>query len=83
MIKTAVIGVGSIGQHHARVYSQLSNSQLVGVSDQDLDRAREIGKLYDVPAYENYQELLEKEAPQAVSVAVPTILQHRQPPESR
>lgn len=73
MIKTAVIGVGSIGQHHARIYSQLKNSQLVGVADLDLDAARRIGTHYDVPAYENYRELLENEKPEAVTVAVPTI----------
>ena len=35
MIKTAVIGVGSMGQHHARVYSQLKGSDLMAVSDAD------------------------------------------------
>ena len=73
MIKTAVIGVGSMGQHHARIYSQLDNSELVGVSDIDMDVARKIADNYDVPAYDNYQELLEKEKPEAVTVAVPTI----------
>ena len=42
MIKTAVIGVGSIGQHHARIYNQLENSELVGVSDIDINVARKI-----------------------------------------
>lgn len=77
MIKTAVIGVGSIGQHHARIYSQLEGSELVGVADSDLDIAKNIAKRYDVPAYEKYQELLEKEQPEAVTVAVPTIKHER------
>ncbi|MCJ7622093.1 MAG: Gfo/Idh/MocA family oxidoreductase [Anaerolineaceae bacterium] len=72
MIKTAVIGVGSMGQHHARVYSQLENSQLVGVADTDLNIARKIGDSFDVPAYDNYLEMLEVEKPEAVTVAVPT-----------
>ncbi len=73
MIKTAVIGVGSMGQHHARIYAQLEGSELVGVSDLDIKVAKNIANRYDVPAYDNYQELLEKEKPQAVTVAVPTI----------
>ena len=73
MIRTAVIGVGSMGQHHARVYSQLDKSKLVGVSDVDLKVASRIAGNYDVPAYDNYLEMLEKENPEAVTVAVPTI----------
>jgi predicted dehydrogenase len=73
MIKTAVVGVGSIGQHHARIYNQLDKSELVGISDLDIDRAKSIADRYDVPAYENYLDLLEKEKPDAVTIAVPTI----------
>ena len=32
-IRTGVIGVGSMGQNHARIYDKISN--LVGVSDYD------------------------------------------------
>ena len=72
MVKTAVIGVGSMGQHHARVYSQLENSQLVGVSDTDLNIAKNVADRFDVPAYDNYIKMLEIEKPEAVTVAVPT-----------
>lgn len=77
MIKTAVIGVGSMGQHHARIYSQIKESALVGVSDVSKEVANKIAGSYDVPAYDNYQELLDKEKPDAVTVAVPTV-QHKQ-----
>jgi predicted dehydrogenase len=77
MLKTAVIGVGSIGQHHARIYSQLKNSQLVGVADLNLEQARSVANLYDVPAFDDYRVLLEEEKPEAVSVAVPTVLHER------
>ena len=73
MIKTAVVGVGSMGQHHARIYDQLDKSKLVGISDLDFNRAKSIADRYDVPAYENYIDLLEKEKPDAVTIAVPTI----------
>jgi len=30
MLKAAVIGVGAMGRHHARVYDQMTETQLVG-----------------------------------------------------
>src|SRR6266705_2806139 len=39
-IKVGVIGVGSLGQHHARVFAELAGARLVGVAD--VDRARAI-----------------------------------------
>jgi len=41
-VDVGVVGVGSMGQHHARAYSELSNANLVGVFDTDSDRAAEI-----------------------------------------
>ncbi len=73
-LKTAVIGVGSMGKNHARVYSELAESNLVGISDANLDSAQSIAKIFGTNAYSDYHELLEKEKPQAVSVAVPTAL---------
>ena len=42
MINAGVIGVGSMGRHHARVYRELPDVDLVGVYDVDHDRAREV-----------------------------------------
>lgn len=73
MIRVGVVGVGAMGQHHARIYSQLGC--LVGVSDADAATAKGIGEKYAVPYYTNYRELLGKV--DAVSIVVPTTL-HRQ-----
>lgn len=64
-----VIGVGSMGRHHARVYNELSDANLVGVADHDVDRAREIAREYDTTARET-EDLLE--TADAVTIAVPT-----------
>jgi len=74
LIKVGVVGVGMMGQHHARVYSEL-NCELVGVADKNLEQAKKIGELYSTNYYEGYQELLDKV--DAVSIVVPTSL-HRQ-----
>jgi predicted dehydrogenase len=74
MIRTAVIGVGSMGQNHARVYSELGQCQLVAVSDQNGAVAAAVAKRYQVTPYTDYRQLLETERPDAVTVAVPTAL---------
>ncbi len=73
-IRTGVIGVGNIGQHHARIYASLPGSQLVGIADIDPQRAQEIAARYQVPAYADYRTLLDKV--DAVSVAAPTTMHH-------
>jgi len=73
-LKAAVIGVGSMGRHHARVYTALPATTLVGVVDRDAERVHDIGATYGVPAYTDYREMLETEQPDLVTVAVPTSL---------
>ncbi len=73
-IRTGVIGVGNIGQHHARIYASLPDSHLVGIADIHPGRAQEIADRYQVPAYADYRALLDQV--QAVSVAAPTTLHH-------
>lgn len=74
MIKVAVIGVGSMGRNHARVYSELADVRLVGVADDNLQVANAVARSFNTTAYQDYRELLEKEQPDAVSIAVPTAL---------
>lgn len=73
-MKVAVIGVGSMGRNHARVYSELAEAELVAVSDADSKQAESIAEKFGAHAYTDYHELLEKEKPDAVSIAVPTVL---------
>lgn len=72
MIKVGVIGVGSMGKHHPRIYSELDNVELIGIVDKDRKKARKIGKKYETKLYNNYEDLYEKI--DAVSIAVPTPL---------
>jgi len=77
IIRLGVVGVGSMGQNHARLYSQpiTQNSKLVGVADADSTRAKEIGEKYGVPYYSDYHDLMGKV--DAVSIAVPTTLHYK------
>jgi UDP-N-acetylglucosamine 3-dehydrogenase len=74
-MKVGVIGVGAMGQHHARVYHEMDGVELIGVSDVDRMRAEEIATMHGARAFTDYRELLSCDL-DAVSVAVPTTL-HR------
>jgi predicted dehydrogenase len=75
MINVGVVGVGYLGQHHARIYWELSKEmkdiKLVAVVDSDLQRAKEIAHKYNCKAYDNHKYILEKV--DAVSIVSPTI----------
>lgn len=75
-LKAAVIGVGSMGRHHARVYTQISQTTLVGVADADAATAKGIANQHGVPSYTDYAALLTEEKPDIVTVAVPTRYHH-------
>lgn len=69
-VKVAVVGVGHLGQHHARIYAELPGVELVAVADISEARRREVGSRLRVHAVPDYRSLLGKV--DAVSVAVPT-----------
>ena len=74
MIKTAVVGVGSFGQQHARVLDSLPQAELVAVVDRNADRAAEVAERFGCEALSDVAALAGKV--EAASVAVPTAL-HR------
>lgn len=71
-IRVGVIGVGALGQHHARVYSTLPDTALVGVVDSRPGRAEEIAAPLGTQAFSDYRQLFGKV--DAVSIAAPTTL---------
>ncbi len=71
--KVAVIGVGSMGRNHARVYWELPEVDLVGVADDNPTVAELIAKRYNTKPYADYRQLLDEQRPDAVTVSVPTI----------
>jgi predicted dehydrogenase len=70
-----VIGVGALGQHHARVYAQLPDVRLAGVHDASTSRAEEVAGRHGTRAYTDVAALIAD--CDAVSVAVPTVDHHR------
>lgn len=73
-IKVGVIGVGHLGEHHARIYSEHSQAELVGMYDLDVDKAKGKAEKYKTKYFEELNELLEQV--EAVSLVVPTSLHY-------
>ncbi|CAG7649110.1 Gfo/Idh/MocA family oxidoreductase [Paenibacillus allorhizosphaerae] len=70
-MKVGVVGTGSMGKNHARVYSSLHDyCQLAGVFDTDYKRACDVAEQSGGEAFRSLQDLLKKV--DAVSVVVPT-----------
>ena len=76
-MRTGVIGVGSMGQNHARVFHEISNLQ--AISDMDEKQGNEIADRFGVNYFKNYEEMLDQL--DAVSIAVPTVY-HREVAET-
>lgn len=69
-IRCGVAGVGSLGQHHARIYAALPGVELAGIFETSDERAAEICAKYNCKRYATVEEL--GAACDAVSVVVPT-----------
>jgi UDP-N-acetylglucosamine 3-dehydrogenase len=76
-MKAAVIGVGSMGFNHARVYTELPEIDLVAVADVNEPAVARVAHLRNAAPYTDYREMLEQCQPDVVSIAVPTRF-HRQ-----
>lgn len=71
--RTAAIGVGSLGRHHARNYAELAREgrvEFVGACDTNADTAAQVGKDNNCATFTDWRELLDKV--DAVSIATPT-----------
>ena len=73
-LRAGVIGVGHLGQHHARLYAAIPGSQLAGIMDLSPDRAKAVADKLGTRVFPDIGELLPHV--DVVSVAVPTSAHH-------
>ncbi len=71
MIRVGVVGVGHLGQHHARILSELPGAQLAGVADLDRGRAETVAAQRGTRAFADPSALVGEV--DAVTIAVPTV----------
>jgi predicted dehydrogenase len=74
-LRIAVIGVGHLGRHHARILSSLAGAELVAVVDTNRPRAEEIAAVNHTQAAFDYRDVIGRV--DAVTLAVPTELHGR------
>ena len=68
-MKVCVIGMGPIGNRHAKLYRENPAAELVGVCDIRADRAAAGGQAFGVPHFSDAREMLQQLKPALVSVA--------------
>lgn len=73
-LRVAVIGVGHLGKHHARILAQVAGARLVAVVDAQLERAAASAEGTGARALADYRELFDQV--DAVTVAAPTEMHH-------
>lgn len=73
-VRVGVIGVGYLGQHHARIYSEIEEAELIAVVDIDQKRADTFAAKYGCEAYYDFRDVLNKV--DVLSVVTPTTTHH-------
>jgi predicted dehydrogenase len=68
-LKVGVIGVGALGRHHARLYAESPNAEVVGIFDVNKDTAEKVGAEFNLKVFEKWEDLAAE--CEALSVAVP------------
>ncbi|MFC1559711.1 Gfo/Idh/MocA family protein [Candidatus Margulisiibacteriota bacterium] len=69
-VKVGVIGTGVMGGFHTRQYGNLAEVELVGIFDEDRDRAKEAAEKHGTKAFEHLEQLIL--SVDALSIATPT-----------
>jgi predicted dehydrogenase len=70
-LRLAVVGVGHLGQHHARILAAMPDVELVGVADIKPDRARAIAATYATTPYPDGAALVGRV--DGICIATPTV----------
>lgn len=77
-LRVGVLGTGILGTRHARVWSELADTELVAVCDINSERAEQTAGQYNARAFTDYKKMFADAALDAVSIATPDHL-HRDP----
>lgn len=70
MLKIGVIGAGHLGKFHLNNWAQIDDVKLIGFADTDDANAEQVAQKYQLPRFENIQELID--ACDAVDIVAPT-----------
>ena len=71
-----VIGVGSMGYNHVRIYSELENANLIAISDMVRGTLDKVSKEFDTVGYVDYDNILQIDDIEVVNICVPTVFHY-------
>ncbi|MEX0812594.1 MAG: Gfo/Idh/MocA family oxidoreductase [Chitinophagales bacterium] len=71
MLKIGVLGAGHLGKIHIRLLKEIEAFELIGFHDQDAATAAKVSSDFDIPHYENIEQLIND--CDAIDVVTPTI----------
>ncbi len=72
IVRFGLIGCGNITKKHVVAIRRISKAELAAVCDINEERARTLGKEYNIPFYTDYQKMLKNEKIDVASVLTPT-----------
>jgi len=70
-LRVAVVGAGTWGEQHARIFACRPDTELVGIVARTPERARARADAYDTTAYTSIEEMLERARPDLVTTSLP------------
>ncbi|MGQ9637750.1 MAG: Gfo/Idh/MocA family protein [Thermodesulfobacteriota bacterium] len=72
-LRIAIAGAGMVTRHHLIAWSRLSEVEVVAIYNRNLEKALDRAKEFSIPkAYSDLVEMLEREKPDALDIAVAT-----------
>jgi len=71
-IKFAFVGCGRIASRHANILSNIPEAQLVAVADINPEKGERLSQRFQVPAFTDFREMLEKEEVDVVDILTPS-----------
>ncbi len=74
-LRVGVVGVGHLGQHHARILAAMPGVELVAIADSRVEQAQTVASRCGTRAVDDHHALVD--LVDAVTIAVPTVL-HRE-----
>ena len=70
-IKVALIGTGNWSLQHCRILSQSPQVEFCGILGRNKERTKNRAKLYDVPYYIDFKELIKNQKPDLINISLP------------
>ena len=75
-LRVAVVGAGSWGAQHARVFGSRADTELVGVRSRSLDRTQDRAGRWGAEAFDDLSTMISQTAPELISVCLPNTMHY-------